>query len=242
MKWLILSLTKLKFLSTIKFVPLLSSIGTMFLSVFVYGLFFGWGYAVGIIFLLVLHESGHYYAAKRKNLDVGLPTFIPFVGAWIQLKEQPMTVETEAYVALAGPYVGTIAALGCYGVARYFDSDLLLAVSYVGFLLNLVNLIPISPLDGGRITAILSPRIWIVGAIMLVACFIYRPSPMILLIAIFALPQLWYAFRFDPKLPENKRYYTVSTITRIEYGGMYLVLSGFLALMTFQVYEMLPNR
>jgi hypothetical protein len=65
---------------------------------------------------------------------------------------------------------------------------------------------------------------------------------MILLIAVFALPQLWYAFRFDPKLPENKRYYTVSTITRIEYGGMYLVLSGFLALMTFQVYEMLPNR
>ena len=214
----------------------------MLLSVFVYGLFFGCGYAVGIIFLLVLHEFGHYYAAKKKNLNVGLPTFIPFIGAWIQLKEQPMTVETEAYVALAGPYVGTLAALGCYGFARYLDSDLLLAVSYVGFLLNLLNLIPISPLDGGRITAILSPRIWIVGAIILVLCFIYRPSPMILLIGIFAVPQLWKAIRFDPALPENKNYYSVSTATRVEYAGMYLGLSGFLALMTFQVYEMLPTQ
>src|SRR5438128_1855091 len=114
---------------------------------------FGWGYAAGFIALLLVHEMGHYLAARQKGLPVSAPTFIPFVGAWIELKDTPMDVETEAYVAAAGPLVGTAGAILVYLWARWTGSDLLLAVAYAGFFLNFFNLIPLSPLDGGRMTA-----------------------------------------------------------------------------------------
>src|SRR5678815_658384 len=103
---------------------------------------------------------GHFMAAKQRGLRVGAPTFIPFVGAWIQLKDQPHDVETEAYVAMAGPVAGTIASMACYYAAEGMHSSLLLALAYVGLMLNLFNLIPLAPLDGGRITAIISPKVW----------------------------------------------------------------------------------
>lgn len=70
----------------------------MVLSVFAYGLVFGWRYAVGFVLLIFVHEMGHYVAARQRGLEVGAPTFIPFVGAWIELKQLPHDVETEAYV------------------------------------------------------------------------------------------------------------------------------------------------
>src|SRR5215207_5201646 len=125
--------------------------GTMLLSLVVYAFVFGWRYAAGFVVLLLIHELGHYIAARQRGLDVGAPTFIPFVGAWIQLKQMPHDAETEAFVGLGGPLLGSV------------DAPWLLAVSYAGFFLNLFNLIPWSPFDGGRITAVLSPRIWLLG-------------------------------------------------------------------------------
>src|SRR5882724_6999896 len=77
--------------------------GTMILSVFAYALVFGWWYAVGFVLLIFVHEMGHFLAARQRGLDVGAPTFIPFVGAWIELKDLPHDVETEAWIGLAGP-------------------------------------------------------------------------------------------------------------------------------------------
>ncbi|MBH9702949.1 site-2 protease family protein, partial [Burkholderia cepacia] len=91
---------------------------------------------------------------------------------------------TEAYVGLGGPLAGTVASLACYFAARSTGSDLLLALSYAGFFINLFNLIPLSPFDGGRITAVLSPRIWLVGVPVLVALFFWRPSPILILVAV----------------------------------------------------------
>ena len=214
---------------------------TMLLSIGVYALAFGWQYAVGFVALLFFHEMGHFYAARQRGLAVGAPTFIPFVGAWIQLKEQPMNVETEAHVALAGPIAGTLAAIACFFAARATDEPVLLALAYSGFLLNLVNLLPISPLDGGRITAILSPRVWLLGAPMLVGLFFVWPSPMLVVIAVLALPFLWRAFRFDPKAPENARYYESSLAQKLEYGAWYLGLAAFLAIMTYDLHEELST-
>jgi Zn-dependent protease len=171
--------------------------GSMIVSMFVYSLTFGWQYAVGFVLLIFFHEMGHYLAARQRGLDVGAPMFIPFVGAWIQLKDMPRDVHTEAYVGLAGPLVGTLAAIGCYWIARDSDSQLMLALAYSGFMLNLFNLIPISPLDGGRITAIISPRVWLFGVPLLIALFLYNPSPMLILIAILAYPQLKAALQKD---------------------------------------------
>ena len=89
-----------------KFGKVLLSGGSMLLSLVIYGQLFGWRYAAGFILLLFIHEMGHFLAAKQRGLEVGLPTFIPFVGAWINLKEQPRDVETEAYVGFAGPLLG----------------------------------------------------------------------------------------------------------------------------------------
>jgi len=215
--------------------------GTMLISVFAYALIFGWWYAVGFVLLIFVHEMGHYIAAKQKGLDVGAPTFIPFVGAWIELKDLPHDVETEAYIGLAGPLVGTLGALVCYYLGRQYDSNLLLAISYAGFFINLFNLIPISPFDGGRITAVLSPRVWLVGVPVLIALFIYRPSPMLIIIVILAAPQVWAALKYDANAPENQQYYATSLETKIIYMGCYLGLLIFLAMMTHELHDMLGS-
>lgn len=213
--------------------------GTMLISVFAYALIYGWRYAVGFVALLFVHEMGHFIAARQRGLDVGAPTFIPFVGAWIQLKEMPHDVETEAYVGIAGPFIGTLGALGCYFFARSYDSNLLLAVAYAGFFLNLFNLIPLSPFDGGRITAIISPRVWLLGVPILIALFIYHPSPMLILIAVLAAPQVMKALKFDATALENAAYYQASNQMRFTYACYYLLLLGFLSVMTYDVHEML---
>jgi Zn-dependent protease len=174
----------------VKWGKLLTSGGSMLLSLAVYATIWGWRYAAGFVALLFAHEMGHLVAARQRGLKVGAPAFIPFVGAWIALEGEPVDVETEAYVAIAGPVVGTIAALAVYLWARSEDSGLPLAIAYSGLFLNLFNLLPVSPLDGGRVTAVLSPRVWFLGVPMLLALMLYRPSPMLLIVAVLAAPQL----------------------------------------------------
>ncbi len=210
--------------------------GTMLLSMITYSFIFGWPYAVGFVLLILFHEMGHYIAARQRGLDVGAPTFIPFVGAWIQLKDQPMNVETEAYVGFAGPVAGTAAAMVCYYLGREQDSQLLLALAYSGCMLNLFNLIPISPLDGGRITAIISPKVWLLGIPLLGALFLYNPSPMLILIAFLAYPQIKQALWPDRHSPQPEGYYEASMNDRVNYGVLYLGLVGFLAVMTYQLH------
>ncbi len=225
--------------AAIKASKLLLTGGTMLLSMSVYSLLWGWRFAVGFVLLILVHEMGHYLAARQKGLDVGAPAFIPFVGAWIALKEKPMSVETESYVAFAGPLAGSLGALACFALGRAYDSDLLLALSFSGFVINLFNLLPLSPLDGGRITAILSPRIWLLGAPLLIALFFYWPSPMLILVALLSAPQVLQAFRYDPKAPEHAIYYATDLETKIVYAVLYLGLAGFLAVMSYDVHNML---
>ena len=216
--------------------------GTMLLSMVAYSFIFGWWYAVGFVLLILFHELGHYGAARQRNLDVGAPTFIPFVGAWIQLKDQPMDVETEAYVGIAGPVAGTIAAIGCYYVAEATLSKLLLALAYAGFMINLFNLIPLSPLDGGRITAIISPKVWWLGVPILIGLFMMNQSPMLLLVAIMAIPHLMSTFRGRGDDVSTSRYYDVPTSTRYSYALYYLGLAAFLGIMSYETHLMLPGR
>ena len=213
--------------------------GTMLLSIGAYALLFGWPYAVGFVLLIFCHEMGHFLAAKQRGLDVGAPTFIPFVGAWIQLKEQPMDVETEAYVGIAGPVLGTIAAMGCYYAGETLHSRLLLALAYAGLMLNLFNLIPVSPLDGGRIAAIVSPKLWWAGLPILLGLFVINQSPMLLLIAVLAIPHLLSSLKQDGENGKPPRYYDVPTSLRWSYATYYLGLTAFLAVMSYQLHRMI---
>ena len=189
--------------------------GTMLLSVIAYSWIFGWWYAIGFVALIFVHEMGHFIAARQRGLDVGAPTFIPFVGAWVQLKDMPHNAETEAYVGIAGPLAGTLAALVCFYLARNYDSKLLLALAYAGFFLNLFNLIPLSPFDGGRVTAVISPKLWLIGVPILVGLFFYRPSPLLILMALIAAPQAWKAWKAlrGEQSEEEQAYYLASPET-----------------------------
>lgn len=225
-------------LAALKSGKVLTSLGSMLFSLAAYAGVYGWKFGAGFIALLFMHEMGHFIAAKQRGLDVGAPTFIPFVGAWIELKEMPRNAEVEAYVGFGGPFLGTLAALMCYFIARQSDSSLLMAIAYVGFMLNLFNLIPISPLDGGRITAVLTPRIWLAGIPVLVAWFLWKPSPMLILVVVLALPQLAKAFRYKPNSTDAP-YFEVEAKDRLTYSIYYLGLTGFVAMMTFELHNIL---
>jgi Zn-dependent protease len=231
----------LKLLKFAKLAKIASSAGTMLLSVFFYALSFGWPYAVGFIALLFRHEMGHYIAARQRGLAVGLPTFIPFVGAWIDIKDGFRDAETEAYVGIAGPALGTISAMVCLVLGNMLDSDLLRALAYSGFILNLFNLLPVSPLDGGRITSVVSPHVWLIGIPALVALFLYWPSPLLIVIAVLAVGHVWSLFK-NRNAEEHRRYHDAAWSVRIGYGAAYLALAGFLALMAFELHQNLPSR
>jgi len=225
----------------LKFGKLFGTVGTMLLSVGVYAIVFGWRYAVGIVAMLFIHEMGHYVAARQRGLRVGLPMFIPFAFAWVKLEDTPHDAETDAYVALGGPMLGTVGAIACYFLARNYGVHWLLAVSYTGFFINLINLIPLPPLDGGRITSVLSPRIWLLGVPIIGALLWYRFSFILLLVAILAGPHVLAALRFDKNSPEAQQYYAVSPRVRWEYGFIYVVLIAFLAMMTHDVQQQLSG-
>ena len=209
----------------------------MLLSIAAYALVYGWTYAVGFVGLLLIHELGHYIAAKQRGLNVGLPTFIPFVGAWIDLKEQPIDAETEAYVGLAGPMLGSAAAFALYLMSFESDGKMLLALAYAGFILNLFNLIPLTPLDGGRIVSVISPKIWFIGFPILIALFFWKQSPMLIFIGILALPQIWNAYQTRNDASLN--YYQASNATKLKYGTQYLALTVSLCVLSFEVHEQL---
>lgn len=216
---------------------LLGTGGTMLLSMLAYTFVFGWKYAVGFVLLIFVHELGHYAAARQRGLAVSGITFLPFVGAWTALDQLPHDAETSAWVGFGGPIAGTLAAMACYFLGREFDSNLMLALAYSGCMLNLINLIPIKPLDGGHITAVISPKVWLIGAPILVALFFYRPSPMLLLIAVLAYPQLKLAIWGDASLPES--YYQASRDTRMNYAAIYIGLCAFLGIMSFAIHDLL---
>jgi len=212
--------------------------GTMFLSMLVYAQFYGWPFAVGFVLLILVHELGHFISARQHGLDVGAPVFIPFVGAWIALKDARLDPTVEAQVALAGPMLGSIAAFACYLWALDGHGHIYMALAQAGFMINLFNLIPFGSLDGGSVAAVISPKLWLVGAPLLMAMFLWRPSPLLILIAIAAAPQIWALLR--GRLPAHETLPT--TAEKLRYGAQYLGLAAALALMGFEAQEWLAGR
>ena len=123
----------------------------IFLAVGGYALIWGWRFAVGFVLLIAVHELGHYVEARRQGLDPQLPVFLPFLGAYVALRNMRFDPWVNAKVSLAGPVAGGIGAFACLAAAEAIDSDLLRALAYTGFLLNLINLLPIGILDGGHV-------------------------------------------------------------------------------------------
>jgi Zn-dependent protease len=151
------------------------------------GVWFG----VGFVFMILVHELGHGYAMKKQGVNAGWPIFIPFFGAMIAMKSAPRDRDAEAVIAYGGPLAGTAVSVLAAFLGLALESRLLMALAYTGFFLNLFNLTPISPLDGGRVAQAFSRRAWVVGVVLLGAIFLWTHSPQLLLIAALALPRLF---------------------------------------------------
>lgn len=178
-------------IAMLKMGPMVVMALSMFVSIAVYAVAFGLPFAIGFVLLLFAHEYGHLVAARVVGLKVSSPIFIPFLGAVIRVKELPRNVKMEANVAIGGPAMGTLSALVCLAIYLWTNSMLMLVLSYTACLLNLFNLIPCDPLDGGRIAAAISPRLWWVGSILIGALFIYTYNFFIFIMLVFSLFRLW---------------------------------------------------
>jgi Zn-dependent protease len=223
-------LWKLKFIfaAIFKF-KLFTVAGSMLISIGAYALLWGWQFAFGFVLLLLVHELGHVAEAKRQGLPVSAPMFIPFLGALITLKQLPDDAWNEAKVAIAGPIIGGLGAAATWGLGEYFDSELLVALAFTGFFLNLFNLAPISPLDGGRIVAAIHPALWIVGLVLLLGLTIVSPNPILILILVLGGLESWRRWQHR-NMPQNEAYYRVSPRRRVIAGVGYIVLAALLTL------------
>jgi Zn-dependent protease len=212
-------------------IKVLTTSGSMLVSVAAYSLIWGWKFAIGFVVLLFVHEMGHVIALRREGVQASAPLFIPFLGALVWAKSLGGNALAEARVGLAGPVLGTIGAAACLPIAWLTGADMWTALAFTGFLLNLFNLLPVTPLDGGRAMAALAPWMWFVGLGAVVALAFAFPNPIILIIALvgaFDVYGRWTRRRRGGD--EARAYYKVRGRDRALVGFVYLALIAVLVL------------
>jgi len=212
---------------------------SMVIMIVSYTFFYGWKYAAGIVGLIFVHEMGHLYFARLKKIDVSLPVFIPFVGAFIRMKEEPKDVKTESFVAVGGPLVGMMGAFICLFLAIAAKSTLWAALAYFGFFMTVFNMIPAHPLDGGRIAASLSPLMWLVGIVAMLMITLYFFNPIALLILLLSVGKAWKVWKNRDQLPED--YYHVERSFRIKMAFAYFSIFAISSFFTFFLHELLQG-
>ena len=210
-------------------VKFLGSALTMVVSIGAYALLFPWSFAVGFVVLIWVHEMGHVIQLKREGIPASAPMFVPFLGAFVAMKQMPKNALAEARVGLAGPVLGSLGALAAWGIYELAQSPLFLGLAYVGFFLNLFNLLPMLPLDGGRAVGAVSPVFWLVGIAGMVALLFVQPNPILIFIAILGGVELWRRWR-NRNTPEARKYHEMEPMQRLTVGFVYFGLIALLGL------------
>jgi len=206
---------------------------SMLIMIWFYSWRFGWPFAAGLVFLILVHEMGHVCAAKWRGMPVTAPLFIPFIGAFILMKDNPRDAWTEALVAYGGPLFGCIGSWICLFVGLNMQAEWVIGVASVSFILNLFNMIPVPPLDGGRICASVSTWFWLVGLVLLgLSLFYFHSWSSIVIIGLllfYAVPRIKAAF-VDRGTPEMQAYYATHISDRLTMALMYVGLIAALLL------------
>ncbi len=217
---------------------------SLVISLAVYAAAFGWPFAIGLIFLLFLHEMGHVIVLKAKGVPASAPIFIPLMGAFVAMKSMPRNAKDEAEIAIAGPILGTVAALLCLvPTILGSTSGLWPALAYFGFFINLFNLIPVSPLDGGRIVGAISRWAWIAGLVLLVGLFLFEWTArgffnfFLALMILFSIGSIYQRFR---NAEQMRLYYQVPLSTKIFITLAYFGLAAFLVVMMIYALSLIP--
>jgi Zn-dependent protease len=219
-----------KFFAAIKgfllFLPkikVLATSGSMLVSVGAYSLIWGWWFAVGFVILLLVHEMGHVIQLRREGIKASAPLFIPFMGAFVGMKQMPDNAVAEARVGLAGPLLGSVGAAVCLLIYGITHRDYWRALAFVGFFLNLINLLPVLPLDGGRAMAAMHPAMWFIGFAGLIALLFIAPSPILILIVLFGAMETMRRWKTRHDAAQQS-YYRVPPAVRFAVGLVYIGL------------------
>jgi Zn-dependent protease len=208
---------------------LFASTGTILVSLAAYALLWGWTFAAGFIALLFVHEMGHVIALRREGIKASAPMFIPFMGAVIAARSLGENALAEARVGLAGPVLGSIGAAACILVWHATGNDMWQALAFTGFFLNLFNLLPVVPLDGGRAMAAMAPWMWFVGFAALIPLAVLFPNPIILLILVFAGFETYKRWQLRRSgSAQQQAYYRVRPLDRALVAAVYLSLIALL--------------
>jgi Zn-dependent protease len=208
---------------------LLTTAGTMLVSVAAYSFVFGWQFAAGFVALLFVHEMGHVIQLRREGVRASAPMFIPFLGAVISARSLGSSALAEARVGLAGPVLGSVGSAVCILIWHATGNDLWRALAFTGFFLNLFNLLPVVPLDGGRAMAAMAPRVWFLGFAGMIPLAVLFPNPIMLLILLFAGFETNKRWRLRKAGGERQRaYYSVKPLDRALVAAVYLSLIALL--------------
>jgi Zn-dependent protease len=214
---------------------LLTTAGTALVSVAVYSWWFGWAFAFGFVVLLFVHEMGHVIQLRREGIKASAPMFIPGFGAVVMMKALPDDALAEARVGLAGPILGTAGAALCLAIGEATNSDMLRALAYVGFLLNLINLVPLVPFDGGRAMAAMAPAVWFLGLGVMVALLLLTGNPFLLIFIVLGGMETWRRWKLrGTRSLEQAAYYRVSSRNRLLVGAVYI---GLIVALAFGMHE-----
>src|SRR5450755_490655 len=222
LKTILVFLPKLKVLTTV---------GTMLVSIAAYTTIWPVTFAIGIVILLLVHETGHVIALRREGIKASAPLFIPFMGAVISARSLGDNALAEARVGLAGPVLGSIGAGVSLILWQITGHDFWRALGYFGLFLNLFNLLPVVPLDGGRAMAAMTPWMWFVGFAAIIVVAIIAPNPIIWIIVLFAAMETWKRWKLRrTATPEQEAYYRVRPRDRALVAAVYVGLIVLLAL------------
>jgi Zn-dependent protease len=216
----------------------LKTLITLLISFGFYAVAFGPWFAAGLVVMILLHEMGHVVEIRRQGMKASAPLFIPFFGAAIFQRQHPTDALKQAQIGIAGPIAGTVAATAAFVLYGSTHTPILLLWAYLGFFINLFNLIPVGMLDGGWILAVVSKWFQLVGLALLVAAvFFIGFSPIVLIVAFLGIPAVIERFRND-QLPY---YRSVPVPARLAMGAAWLFLTGFLGYAVFESHTILAT-
>lgn len=191
---------------------------------------------IGFTIIVLIHEIGHAVVIRAKGLRAGMMVFIPFIGGAVTLKDQPRSAYDDAQIGLAGPIAGTFASLVVLQLYKWTNTPLYLAIAAAGFAVNLINLLPIGMLDGGRISAAVTKWMWVLGGGALIYKVVKQPNPLMLVILLLVAFQV-YASIVREKGDDT--FYDVTLSQRTAIAVTYFFLVVFLGHQTWMTLDRL---
>ncbi len=225
-------LSKLKFLAI--FGKFFLTFGSMFLSIWLQAQLFGWPLAAGIVILIFVHECGHALAAIKLGHKVTRMIFIPFMGAAVWSTAGKNVIE-DAFVGIMGPVFGTLGGIVCLGIYFVTGSPFWVVLAKFNFMINLFNLLPTAPLDGGWITPVFSGKLLAIGSVLLL--LVGFRNPFIWILAFVSIPRIISGWKADPTNP----YYITTPRQKIIYALAYFGLAATLGLLFLYVNSLLDT-